>query len=241
MLFDDENFVEATSLTKEQYQGFLQELEKIPTPKAPISGQAARLCIEFMEDTGCRVNETIHVRKKDIDWDTRILTVTQPKSEKECKCSRWMYRDQYTRIRVLEASDPNCVICHGKGKWKKPQKTTITPRLIPKLLEYCGKMNEDGLLFPVSRQRLFKWSKKAGENAGLRIFQDKEEKTIKGVFLHLFRALCSKRMKVDAQNDPHVDELIAKKLRHAVTFVTQRYTKIDLNYLLNWEAKTYQL
>lgn len=240
MLFDQDRYVEATNLTKEQYQRFLEELEKIPSPKAPITGQTARLCIEFMEDTGCRVNETIHVKKKDIDFDTRILTVTEPKSEKECKCSSWIYRDNKTRIRILEKADPNCSQCHGKGKWKKPQKTTITPRLMPKITEFCLDLKDEDLLFPVSRQRLFKWSKKAGEYAGIMIFQEKDEKTIKGIFLHLFRALCSKRMKIDAKDDPHVDELIAKKLRHAVTFVTQRYTKIDINYLLNWETKTYE-
>lgn len=230
---------EATQLTDTEFNNFLNEIEKIPSPKAPINGKVARLCFEFMEDTGCRINETIHVRKKDIDFHTRILTVTMPKSEKRCKCSKWRYKDQYSRQKILDYADPSCDKCHGKGKWKQPQTTTITARLLGDLSEYCNQLEENQLLFPAPRQRLYKWGKMAGKKAGINIFQQQTEKKIEGIFLHLFRALCSLRMLREATDYPYKDQLIARKLRHSFRFVTDRYTKIDIHELLKWERSVY--
>lgn len=232
--------VEQSDLSPEQFENLLVELEKIPSYQSPINGQVAVLCFRFMEDTGCRVNETIHVKKKDINFKTRILTVTQPKSTSKCKCSKWKNKDDYSRARTLVYADPNCPKCHGKGRWKKPQHTTITPRLIHELEQYCLELKDDELLFPISRVSLWKWGKKAGQNADINIFQQKDEKFIEGVFLHLFRQMCSKRILRDAGLDHYKHELVICKLRHSVQIVTERYTKIDINYLLGWENKIYQ-
>ena len=232
--------VEQSDLSPEQFENLLVELEKIPSYQSPINGQVAVLCFRFMEDTGCRVNETIHVKKKDINFKTRILTVTQPKSTSKCKCSKWKNKDDYSRARTLVYADPNCPKCHGKGRWKKPQHTTITPRLIHELEQYCLELKDDELLFPISRVSLWKWGKKAGQNADINIFQQKDEKFIEGVFLHLFRQMCAKRMLRDAKLDNYKHELVICKLRHSVQIVTERYTKIDINYLLGWENKIYQ-
>lgn len=239
MSWEKRAVLEANNLTDQQLDSFYKELEQIPTHKAPISGQDAVLCFKFMEDTGCRVNETIHVKKKDVNFNARILTVTHPKSESVCKCSRWKYRDLYSRMRVLEYADPSCSVCHGKGKWKQPQRTTITPRLINRLELYCDRLSPEDRLFPVSRKSLWLWGKQAGQKAGINIFEQKHEKLIEGIFLHLFRALCSKRTLRDAMNDPYKDQLVACKLRHSFANVTDRYTKIDINYLWSWEEKTY--
>lgn len=242
---DDNNIesmamVEANQLTTEQYDLFLDELEKIPSTRAPINGKIARLAFEFMEDTGLRITETLHVRKNDLNFRTGILTVTHPKSEKQCKCSKWRYKDEYSRSRVLESADIKCPMCHGKGKWKKPQRTTFTPRIVSRLAEYCDNLKDDSaVLFPVTRKTMWVWGKKAGRNAELNIFQQKEERLIEGIFLHLFRALCSKRMIKDAKFDDYKDQMVATKLRHTFASVTDRYTKIDINYLIGWETKTY--
>ena len=121
---DQQALVEATNLTTQQYQMFLQELDKIPTPKAPIDGKETVLCFEFMEDTGARVNETIHMQKKDIDYRTRLVTITHPKSSKRCKCSRWKYRDQTLEYAYLIMRIPNasCVMVKADTKHhKEPQ------------------------------------------------------------------------------------------------------------------------
>lgn len=231
--------VEANQLTNNQYQSFLDNVEKIPSPRAPINGEIARLAFEFMEDTGLRITETLHVRKKDLNFKIRILTVTYPKSEKQCKCSKWKYKDEYTRSRILESSDMTCMLCHGKGKWKKPQRTTFTPRIQERLMAYCDTLKDDDLLFPVTRKTMWVWGKLAGIKAELNIFQQKEVRLIEGIFLHLFRALCSKRMIRDAKYDDYKDQMVATKLRHSFKQVTDRYTQIDINYLISWENKAY--
>jgi integrase len=231
--------VEANQIPTERYNLFLDKVELIPTNHSPINGKVARLAFEFMEDTGLRITETLHVEKKDIDYDTRILTVTHPKSERQCKCSTWKYKDLMSRQRVLDKVDKNCKICHGKGRWKKPQRTTITPRIVDKLEKYTDELKPDEQLFTASRVSFWKWSKKAGVRAGIHIFHQKEEQMIKGMYLHLFRAFCSKRTLKDAHSDDFKDQIVAAKLRHTFATVTDRYTKIDINYLINWENQTY--
>jgi integrase len=233
--------IEANELTPEQYRTFLDELTKIPSKRSPITGSIARLCFEFMEDTGTRATETIHVRKRDIDFRTRILTVIHPKTHARCKCSRWKYADMHSRRQVLEYADKNCKVCHGAGTWKKPQRTTFTPRLHQRLYDYCQKLKDDDELFPVSRQTLWRWGKKAGKIAGINIFQQKKERMIEGVFLHLFRALCSKRTTADAINDKYKDALVACKMRHSYKVVTDRYTEVTIGYLVSFERRAYSV
>ena len=96
----------------------------------------------------------------------------------------------------------------------------------------------DELLFPTTRQSFWNWGKAAGRMAEINIFQQKDERLIEGIFLHLFRALCSKRITRDSKEDPYNDQLVQCKLRHGIT-VTDRYTKVDINYLINWERKFY--
>ena len=192
-----------------------------------------------MEDTGCRVTEALHVKKKDIDFRTRILTVTHPKSEKDCPCSRWKYKDLYSRTRILDHSDQNCAKCHGKGKYKKPQRTTITPRIWHELHQYAEQFKADDLLWPTTRQSIWNWGKKAGRKAGIAIFQQKDTILIEGIFPHLFRALCSKRTTALAKDDKYKDAVVACKMRHSYQMVTDRYTRIDINYLVSWESRVY--
>lgn len=242
MVLESEKIVyhEANTLTQEEYQRFLSEIEKIPTRRSRISGKTTRLCIEFMEDTGLRVSEAIHVKKKDCDFDTKILTVTNPKVKTKCKCSRWKNKNDYSISKVLEYADPKCSKCLGKGKWKKPQQTTFTIRISDRLQEYCDTLEYEQLLFPVSRQSLYTWTKEAGKRARIYIFQQKDERKIMGLFVHLFRELCSKRVKMDAKDEPYRDELVQRKRRDSFDIMADRYTKIDINYLLNWEKKTYE-
>jgi integrase len=239
---EDTELLETNQLSNEELQRFYNEVEKSPTDRAPITGKACRFAFEFLEDTGLRITELLHVRKRDIDFKTRIITVTHPKTEKKCKCSRWEYKNNVSRAKKLVYADPDCKFCAGKGKWKKPQRTTFTPRIVYRLFEYCQQFQDDDLLWETTRKSFWDWGKKAGIRANIEIFQQKEERLIEGIFLHLFRALCSKRMKIDAAGHPYQQELISTKLRHSINsgIVTDRYTKIDINYLLGWEKRTYE-
>lgn len=239
MDFEAQALVEANELTDEQYNTFLDIVSRLPASRSPINGDAVRLLYEFMEDTGARVTEALNTRKQDIDFRTRIYTVIHPKSEKQCPCSRWRYKDVYSRSRILEYADPSCTKCKGKGKWKKPQRTTITPRIWSRLQAYTNTLNDSDLLWPVSRMSVWRWGKKAGQMAGINIFQQKDNVMIEGIFPHLFRALCSKRMTAIAKDDKYKDALVACKMRHSYEVVTDRYTKVTINYLVSFESKVY--
>lgn len=239
MDFEAQALVEANELTDIQYNGFLDIVSTLPGLRSPINGDAVRLLFEFMEDTGARVTEALNTRKRDIDFRTRIYTVIHPKSEKQCPCSKWRYKDVYSRSRVLEYADKNCTKCYGKGKWKKPQRTTITPRIWQRLQAYTTSLKDDDLLWPVSRMSVWRWGKRAGQKAGINIFQQKDNVMIEGIFPHLFRALCSKRMTSIAKDDKYKDALVACKLRHSYQVVTDRYTKVTINYLVSFESRAY--
>lgn len=236
---EQQTIYEANQLTDEQLERFFDEVRKQPAKRAPVSGQVVELAFRFMEDTGLRITEMLHVKKKDIDFESRILTVTHPKSEQKCKCSTWEYANQIdVRKKKLKYADPNCPKCKGKGKWKKPQRTTITPRLVPDLQLYCEQLLDDDLLFPGSRQSYWNWGKAAGKLAGLNIFQQKDERVFKGVFNHLFRQLCSKRTTRDAKDDPFQEQLVDTKMRHHMD-LRSIYNRPDINYLLAWEQRKY--
>jgi integrase len=224
--------LESVQITDEQFQDMLEQLEEIPSLRAPISGKTTVLCFRFMDDTGCRVTETIHVKKQDIDFKNFILTVTNPKTEKKCKCSKW---EKHNLISVKK----KCPICKGKGRWKKPQRTTFTNRIKKDLYAYCNTLKDDEYLFPISRQSLWKWGKRAGVQAKIDIFQQKEERLIEGIFLHMFRSRCAFRILNDGINDSYRREMVICKLRHSSPTVTDLYTRIDINYLLGWERKQY--
>lgn len=229
--------IEASQISDDQFDELLLELKEIPSYRSPIDGDAAVLCFRFMDDTGCRVTETIHVKKQDINFNNHVLTVTNPKTEKKCKCSKWGWTQQHTR--KIISVDKDCTICHGKGRWKKPQRTTFTNRIKKDLLQYCDTLQDDDYLFPVSRQSLWKWGKKAGKQASIDIFQQKDERLIEGIFLHLFRSRCAFRILKDAVNDNYKREMVICKLRHSSPTVTDLYTRIDINYLLSWEKNFY--
>ena len=231
--------IEANELTEDQYNSFLYNMENMPSTRSPISGNVARLCFEFMEDTGCRATETIHVRKKDIDYRTNILTVIHPKTHARCKCSKWKYADMFSRRQVLASVDHDCKTCHGVGTWKKPQHTTFTPRIIHTLKAYTDTLDDDDILFDVDRTTLWRWAKKAGIKAKINIFQQKRERKIEGIFLHLFRALCSKRTTMIAKDDKYKDAIVMRKMRHSYKVVTDRYTEITIGYLVSFERRVY--
>ena len=239
MMQDERVPINAINISKEQLESFYQEVANRPSYKSRISGYGTALAFQFMEDTGLRVSETIHVRKKDIDFDTRLLIVTRPKVSKHCKCSTWKNKNEYSSSKTLEYADPACSDCHGKGRWKKPQKTTITPRIKNKLMVYCEDFKEDDIIFPISRVSLWKWARDAGDRIGLKVFVSKDEVDIHNMFNHLFRSLCTIRMKRDAATEEFKEELIMAKRRDSYETHVDRYTKIDINYLLDWEKKTY--
>ena len=74
------------------------------------------------------------------------------------------------------------------------QKTTLPPYLIPTLENYLARFSNSDQVFPINRQNAWRYAKDAGRLAGLSIFEEHENHDIEGVWTHMFRKACSKRM-----------------------------------------------
>lgn len=128
--------------------------------------------------------------------------------------------------RILTVRNPKT----AKGK---VQKTTIPPFQINSLEKFLDQYSDNDRLFPTTRMTVWKYYRNAGRLAGLNIFESQDQRDINNVWTHMLRKSWSKLM----ENLGAKESLIARKLRHSPRSVTQRYTKVDINALLDWEEK----
>lgn len=127
------------------------------------------------------------------------------------------------------------IIKSPKTNKKGIQKTTILPYQVAtfeKMLERYTLKDSD-LVFPISRMTVWQYCKDASIMAGLPIAEEQEEKSINGVWTHLFRKSCSKRM----ANLGASRELRMRKLRHAFKDAHDTYDAVDINTLKDWEME----
>lgn len=116
------------------------------------------------------------------------------------------------------------------------QKTTILPYDVKPFERFISKFSENERMFPVTRSTIWRYAKNAGRLGGLNIFEAKDEKTINGIWTHLLRSSCAK-MYINAGAS---ESLVARKLRHSASNVTQRYTKVDLQAVLDFDEIHFQ-
>jgi len=119
----------------------------------------------------------------------------------------------------------------GKGK---TQKTSIAPPIIKDLKSYFSLHSVDQL-FKCSRQTAWKYAKEAGEIAGLKIYDELEERSIAGVYTHIFRKSYAKFMENEGANP----SLIMIKGRWKPSAMYQTYTKPSIMTLIAWEDKIF--
>ena len=217
-------------LSAESFEKFLQSLSKIKSfdkypNRAPLNPEQLSILFRVMYGCGLRVSEAVSLKVKDLDLENRILVITSAKTGfKKCK----------------NCKTQGCEKCNFKGKIRKSQYTTILPNDVSLLEKYIKKycLNDDSLLFNnVSRQIIWSYGKQAGNLAGLKIYEMQDERSIKGIWTHLFRKSRAKQMLLDGASI----ELVKLKLRHSMNDATWRYTRPDINALLSWETKTYPL
>ena len=116
-------------------------------------------------------------------------------------------------------------------KVRKKQYTSIPPDL-PRWVKDWIKQFGKGLLFPFTRQLIWSYVKKAAKLADLDLAEQQDERLIEGAWTHLIRKSRAKLM-----IDLGAREVLVKvKLRHAFT-TTERYTKPDINALIDWERE----
>lgn len=127
-------------------------------------------------------------------------------------------------------------IWNPKTKKGGYQKTTIPPYLVPMLETYLKRFSNSDQIWPINRQNAWRYAKDAGRLAGLSIFEEHENHDIEGVWTHMFRKACSKRMQALGASR----ELRMLKLRHSMKDAHDAYDKVDLNALRKWEWENLQ-
>lgn len=125
-----------------------------------------------------------------------------------------------------------------RAKTGKNQKTSIPTPLV-KAFEVAYSQCPERL-FPVSRQTVWTYAKRAANLAGLNLYEDQDKREIEGAWTHLFRKSYAKFM----YNEGAKPALIDVKLRHThkspnMADSTFTYIKPDINALIEWESNIY--
>ena len=145
-----------------------------------------------------RISETINHVPLDFDFDHRIVTIRDPKT--------------------------------NKGG---VQKTTLLPYDVKPFERFTRKFKENEQMFPITRSTAWRYAKNASILGGLNIFEAKDQVSISGAWTHLMRSSCSKMY----QELGASYGMIQRKMRHRPSSVTDRYIKVDLQSLLDWEEE----
>lgn len=124
-------------------------------------------------------------------------------------------------------------IWNPKTKKGGYQKTTILPYDVKPIERFLYKYSDSDRLFTCTRSTLWRYAKNASILGGMNIFEAKDEIEINGAWTHLLRSSCSKMY--DDLGAKH--SLVQKKLRHGGRDVTDRYTKVDLQALLDFDEE----
>jgi len=117
------------------------------------------------------------------------------------------------------------------GKNKK-QFTSIAPDL-PEACKIWVINWPKEILFPFSRQLMWSYVKKSCKFAGLDLYEQQDNREIEGAWTHLIRKSRAKLMDELGCKEG----LIARKLRHSWKNTTDRYVRLDINALIEWEAE----
>ena len=245
-------------LSEADFERFLNSLRQLLESNQKALAQTGRslsMPIEgFVElfrlayGSAFRISETLSAYPGDFDFEKRLITLNVTKTGyKKCKCAKYVKSENGNRH--LEG-DIDCKVCEGRFKLRKAQYTTIHPKYLESLRTYLAKYPPNSQnIFSTNRFTLWSYAKKAGELAGLNVFEQQDDRLIEGVWTHLFRKSRAQQMMLDASGDETSDfvfELVKIKLRHSTKArdVTFRYTnkigqKLGLNDLLEWEKKHY--
>lgn len=182
-----------------------------PTGRPTMSANSFVNAFRVQYGCGLRISELLNLKKRDIDLNHRLVTISKPK----------------TGHRVTFKSNGSFV------DNITPQRTTILPYDINMLEKQMNGLSKDDTLFTMNRHIMWQYAKDAGRLGGLPISEIQNIKTIDGVWTHLMRKSCSKRMR----DLGATRELAMVKLRHVNHDAHDTYDRPDLNMLLDWELE----
>lgn len=180
------------------------------TGRPPMNADSFCRLFRVLYGCGLRVTEGISLEKRDIDLNHGLVTIRKPKTGHKKK-----FRTDGTVVDNVQS-----------------QRTTILPYDIPMLEKHIDQLSSNDKLFPVNRHIVWQYGKDAGNLAGLNIGEIQGNKIIDGVWNHLMRKSCSKRM----QELGASRELRMLKLRHVFRDAHDAYDVADINALKNFEV-----
>jgi integrase len=185
------------------------------TGRPPMNADSFVRAFRIQYGCGLRISEVLNLKKKDIDLNHRLLTIAKPKTGHRKK-----FRTDGTIIDNI-----------------KTQRTTILPYDIDMLEKQLDQVSDNDKIFNANRHVMWQYAKDAGNLAGLPIGEIQDEKTIDGIWTHLMRKSCSKRMRDMGASR----ELAMVKLRHVNKDAHDAYDRKDINALLEWESQNFQM
>jgi integrase len=153
-------------ISPSDFQLFLVALEKIKAfsgrpQKPPVGKTTLKILAQLEYGCGLRVTEALNLKKENFDLEHNILTLHNTKTGWK-KCSK------------CKGTGIDCTKCEGIGKLRKVQYTTIPPWLVKPVQWYLN--GKDEPLFPITRYTVWKYFKEAGQIAGLKIFEQQDER-----------------------------------------------------------------
>lgn len=122
-----------------------------------------------------------------------------------------------------------------KAKTGYNQRTTILPYDVDMMQKQLDQVSNNDYIFNADRHIAWQYGKNAGKLAGLQIGEIQTTKIVDGIWNHLFRKSCSKRMRELGASR----ELAMVKLRHVNKDAHDTYDRKDINTLLNWEQQMF--
>jgi len=200
---DFKKLVDAIPLVTEYNKSKLLSIQAERVPN-PVIIQGA-LWVQYCH--GLRVSEVLQLRKEDFNFERNILTLNKTKTGFKKKDGVKVRKKQFTSI------PPDL------PKWVIDFINVDIPHMSP-------------IIFPLTRQLIWSYVKKAAIMAELELGEQQDERYIEGAWTHLIRKSRAKMM-----IEKGASEVMVKvKLRHTFS-VTERYTKPDINALIKWEEE----
>lgn len=203
-------FEQTNYLDLARFHRFIEAIPKLLAfhssfQKPPMDYYHFQMLYKIAYHCALRISEALNLEAEDFDLEHRVLRLQKRQGASKT----------FDKMKV------------------KVQKTSIGPLLLADLAKFLA--DKKGKLFNCHRATAWKYAKQAGNLANLKVYEEQKQRSINGVWTHLFRKSYAKLME-EMKASP---SLIMLKGRWSPREMYQTYTKPSLNYLIEWEAKAF--
>jgi len=205
------------------------ELTDITLMEQAANTERDGLLIRLLSRLGCRIPELLALRGRDIDFEQGTITILHLKRRFNVSCpdcrSRLSIRHQYCSVCGKKIDDTT----KGQQERKRIRVLPIDQRSIDMLKQYLSRnklyVDNNQLLFSISRHRAWQIVRDCATKAGLPCLINPETGRTRGVSPHRLRdAFSVHAMKLNDTGDGL--RLLQEHLGHASFNTTAKYRKI---------------